>query len=344
MIKRRKPSPTHVKRFLNSSKIRRKRKQKRIIFTILIVILLVCSVIGFVKIVNLQTFTLKEVKIVGLKKADAIQIEKIARDEIDSEKHFFGLISPKSSFVISDKKIEDLLLSNIPRLKSVSVSSHMGGELEIVIEERNPLALWCDASLNTEVAVQSVSTTTRNVLVSSTATSTVSISTSTPVTTETKTKESCFDIDANGLIFGTSTEQKEYVFKGIVTDGPIGKYYLNQDSLEKMVSFLKFLREKKMLVSNINCSTSNDCDVILQNNAKILLHVSDDLELAMDRFEVALEMPALQKNQFEYVDLRYGNKIFYKAKGGEGASSTVTNLKSAVTSKPTTTSTSTKPR
>ncbi len=344
MIKRRKPSPTHVKRFLDSSKIRRKRKQKRIIFTILIVILLVCSVIGFVKIVNLQTFTLKEVKIVGLKKADAVQIEKIARDEIDAEKHFFGLVSPKSSFVISDKKIEDLLLSNIPRLKSVSVASHMGGELEIVIEERNSLALWCDASLNTGTAVQSASVPTRNVLASSTATSTVSTSTSTPVTIETKTRESCFDIDANGLIFGSSTEHKEYIFKGIMTNEPIGKYYLNQDSLEKMVSFLKFIREKKMLVSNINCSTPNDCDVILQDGAKILLRVSDDLELAMDRFEVALEIPALQKNQFEYVDLRYGNKIFYKAKGGEGTSSTVSNSRSATTSVPVTVSTSTKPR
>jgi cell division septal protein FtsQ len=108
-----------------------------------------------------------------------------------------------------------------------------------------------------------------------------------------------------------------YIFKGLIEDAPIGKQFLSEESLAYIIEFLSFLRSKGKQISYIQCDSVQHCDIVLHTGAKIIVDVSEDLRLMTDRFEVALENPALARDAYEYVDLRYGNKIFFKITGKE---------------------------
>jgi cell division septal protein FtsQ len=109
-------------------------------------------------------------------------------------------------------------------------------------------------------------------------------------------------------VYGADT----YIFKGLIEESPIGKQFLTEESLAYIIEFLSFLKSKGKQISYIQCDSVQHCDIVLNTGAKIIVDVSEDVRLMTDRFEVALENPALARDAYEYVDLRYGNKIFFK--------------------------------
>lgn len=122
-----------------------------------------------------------------------------------------------------------------------------------------------------------------------------------------------------------------YIFKGLIEDAPIGKQFLSEESLAYIIEFLSFLRSKGKQISYIQCDSVQHCDIVLHTGAKIIVDVSEDLRLMTDRFEVALENPALARDAYEYVDLRYGNKIFFKITGKEETLTNQTDKKTPQT-------------
>lgn len=367
MIKRRPPA-VHVKRYLDSSRIRQRRKRRRTILLALVIILCITAFSGLVYIFRLPQFQYTTLDVSGLKRITRSEVERIVQETIADDAHVFGLVPHTSSFFIDDGLIAERLQLEIPRIKNVQVSSHVNGHLEIEIAERGPFGKWCTtakAKTVSNISQKKTGSSTAQVVTSSTTSSksptvdtdTISIKAD-PVTekgTEEAQPQGCYELDINGYIFGDSKDEVSiapigdgpvesdthssptYTFKGIIEGNPIGQTYLNQETLTRIASFLKFLKDKNKTIAYVECDSLIHCDIHLSSGSKIIIDISQDLEITIDRFEVALETEGLKNDTYEYVDLRYGNKIFFKLRSANkesSAAATVTNEAGGTIEKP----------
>ena len=62
---------------------------------------------------------------------------------------------------------------------------------------------------------------------------------------------------------------------------------------------------------------SGDYEIAIEGGGRIIVNPAKDLAVALENLRVLLTQSELSKNQdfplaLDYIDLRYGNKVFYK--------------------------------
>lgn len=144
--------PRHVKSFLNTSRIRRRRRIRRNIRIGLFLLLIISIIVGFIYVCKMPKFQLKEISVLGVVKLDDSEIKQFISDDIGKNKNLFGLIQSSSTIFISETKLQKALVGQYPRIESVEVRNSLSGKLEIEIVERLGMAKWCTSQEGVERA------------------------------------------------------------------------------------------------------------------------------------------------------------------------------------------------
>lgn len=190
---------------------------------------------------------------------------------------------------------EDVMhnLSQIPRMKDPVVVRDGGRVLSVRFSEYEPYALWCAE----------------------------------------RSSDNCLFIDKTGYAFGTAPKLSGGAFLRYRTLGRemlVGTKITERADIDTMEKFVALVDENlKFSITQIETDTAGDVFYILAGGGEFKATLRDDATKVFDNLRTILsseEFKDIRPGSFQYIDLRFGNKVFVNEELGgvvdEGATST----------------------
>lgn len=277
-----------------------KRKKKERVRKYSVISLLIVLIVGVFSYLSHRP-ELRVTKVI-LKGGVLVTESDISEKSTSFMKGSYIFLFPKNGSLWYPKhKLENYLKQNFQRIDSISIDSKGLKTIVVSIEERKPFAIWCDSLLEAK-----------------------DVSTTTQKTDKNPDYQKCYFIDQNSTIFSESpyfSGDAYFKFYGLVsTTTPIGTYYIaSSTEFEEITSFIDKLRSMSIRPSYLVANESGDYSLTVSGGGKILFDTKKPLVETAKNLESLLRTPALSTSTnadlpIEYIDLRYGNKLFYKLK------------------------------
>lgn len=228
--------------------------------------------------------TITSVRVEGAEVADTQNIESRAKSALEGSYLF---IFPKANtFLYPKSSIARDVLTSDTRLKNADVS-RSGTEIVVSVSEHTPAYLWCD-------------------------------------TTEEKTSdenagldEKCFFANDEGYIFAEAPSFSGHVyvtFRGPLygegTD-PRGKRYVPVEQFKKILQLLSLVSEQNIIPQSVRAMGSGDYAIAVKEGPEVKFSITQDEKRLSENLAAAISA-LTDKTSPEYIDLRFGNKVFYK--------------------------------
>lgn len=275
--------------YIQESKKKRKniRKRKIIIFFLLFALALA----GLTMLLRWSKLNIQNIEITGNPVVDSTDLENTIKNEIYG---YYLWIFPKSNFLIYPKNdVKAALEDNYKVLKNISLGLKGISTMELKVEERIGKYTWCGD------------------------------------TPQNDTNDNCYFMDDTGYIFGQAPFFSGDVylkFYGKVRDdvsAPLGEIYF-KEFFPKLLQFRDTVKLMGISTSAYHVRNDGSAELYLVSNTpfpnkqKIIFNPSEDLSKLAENLQTALATDPLKtdfKNKFssfEYIDLRFGNKVYYK--------------------------------
>ncbi len=242
---------------------------------------------GIIIFLNIPKFRIRDISVEGAVMLNQTQFQAEISNLLRGK--FFRIIPYDNIFILPKKKISANLLQKFPLIKNVSLKNNFSRQLVVVVDERKPEALWCLSSIS------------------------ASTSPAAPIS------DSCAFIDERGFIF-----QQAPTFSGVIfpkffderqQPADIGKEMIPDAEFQKLLSFSELLLKKDINVIKIILKDDETYEVYLKEGWYILLNSKNEPNPTFNNLELILDATIKEKRpQLEYIDLRFGNKVFYKLK------------------------------
>ncbi len=253
------------------------KKSALILFSFIILIFTPIYLFG------LDRFQIRNIEIAG---NDSTSKDELSKIIIDNLKGNYLLLFPKSNALIYPKnKILNDITSSIPRIENINISLQNPTSIKVSVVERKPVGLYCKELKATE--------------------------------------ENCFFLDDKSYIFANSpTFSDDVYFVYLIEpafENPIGETYLPVNEFIKLPLFIKSLNSLNLFPRAL-VTTSKEYYFELTGGGKIIINRADDLIMIKNNLESFLTDQEEARNpnfieNISYIDLRFGNKVFYKLKG-----------------------------
>jgi len=271
------------KHLLDKQKAARRLKKKR---------LALFSVVFFLIIIGLGVYILQrpelrfqKVEVLGTNIIKKEAVLSVVEEEIGGR---YAYIIPRNNFLVyPQEKLQASLRDSFLRIEDLTITEKSPRELEILIKEREPVAIWCDGEFGDE--------------------STVGF---------------CSYIDKEGLLYDeapTFSGPVYFEIYGSVGKAPVlGGRILDPKTLEKIERLRQLLRVEGVEIVALTIEPVVSLRLHIHSGWQIFILNDSDSQLVADRLRTILNASSfLEKlvegeNQLEYIDLRYENKLFYK--------------------------------
>ena len=205
--------------------------------------------------------------------------------------HFQNLLLQKNIFLYPRSHIEVEMRTALSRVESIDISFDSLTSISVVMEERAQFALWCTSRLEGESVVL---------------------------------EDACYFLDEQGLIFSESPQFSGNVYTRYygrihtISSGPLLMQYMPQFEFEQVHTFISALAQFDIPIAH--AYAYNDGDVELKTTSGSILFFTtrestgETLENLTSLLEDATTVPnrAEFMSTVQYIDLRFGKKIFLK--------------------------------
>lgn len=239
----------------------------------------------------LPQYTIRSISVQGAQNVSPNLVADYAESIVYNGSHNF--FSRANSLLYPESIIERDIPLEFPRIASATISrsSPFSDAITITIVERQPAAIWCAASGETA---------------------------------------GCYDADQNGFIFADATPDAsssgEYIFEGGISTStnPIGQTFAPGHT-PGIIAFLNELGQAGFTPIGADIqSGGEDFTVPLAQGFSVDASFGQDAGTLVDNLQLVLSSGALQGKQqeLEYVDLRFGDRVYFKLKGQAEASTT----------------------
>lgn len=269
-----------------------KRKRRKVLWIkagiVASVIIVVLIVLGFIS--RIEKLNISEIKIEGNKVVDTEAIQAIAQEHIAGK--YIWLI-PKSNFLFYPKDaIKASLADQFKRLKSIEIEFSGAKTLSIVVSEREPKFTWCGEEL--------------------------------PQTEARAGEAHCYFVDESGYVFDEApyfSGDVYFRFYGALTDSNFFP-----ENFSKLVLFKDALVAFNMRPTSLYLKPDGDMEIYLSSSKlppyapKVIFKKDFDLEKTGENLKAAMDTEPLHSDfrlkysSLEYIDLRFGNKVYFKFK------------------------------
>ncbi len=274
------------RRTLHSDRLRMRRIDK--VFETLAKVVIVCYGLStfLIWLSHLPSLTITQIEISGVRAIDANDVIMIAQQEL--QKKFFRLVDRRNSFLYPRRSLLASVRELDARVARVDIAAKNGKTLAIEIEEHLPEYLWCKGDGATESA---------------------------------SLGGPCYFMNHSGYIFARAPEYAGYPFRvyriplGGKEDAPIGFTVLPKEEWDLVNEFSGALGTIGLVVHEIVSTGEHDYE--LRSNAlwKILWASTREPSQAVEylaRVLSSLSDDNEDMSAISVIDLRFGNKIFYK--------------------------------
>lgn len=296
------------KHILNSPKLLEIRKKRRKILKQRVLVsfgVVVVVFIGLCFISRIREFNIKKVEVSGNKVVDTDTIQKIVEEQITGNYLWF---IPKTNFLLYPRHtIERELADQYKRLSNIKLDIKKRETLRISLEERTGIYTWCGSEL--------------------------------PNSGEQLEKVKCYFLDKDGYIFDVApffSGDVYFKFFGqignitnentnSISENPAGNYFL-PESFHKIVGLVENIKSEKLRPMALYTKSAKEMEIYLESQGdiadapKIIFTPDADLNKLAENLDAAISAEPLAseiKNKYEslqYIDLRFGNKVYYKFK------------------------------
>lgn len=240
---------------------------------------------------HLEKFAIKDISITGVQKLSPDTLTATVSEALN--KSDFWFFSRKNMFLYPRAAIASKLASQFPRIKDVSVTraSLLAQAVVVTVQERKAFATWCLPAVGATQAGSG--------------------------------DEKCYVMDSDGFIYAESgppieageSPSSAYVFRGglIPNIDIIGQTFL-RGRIQGMVQFLGDLEKAGFKAHGIIVDSEKDFTVRLESGTDLLASFDAPPSDSIRNVQTALEAEGLREKMetLEYIDLRFGNRVYYK--------------------------------
>lgn len=252
---------------------------------------------------SLKEINIAEVEVVGNKIIKAEDVKTSVQDEISGK--YLWLFPKTNVLFYPQNKIKENLQNTFKRIKDVNLSiENNRTKLLITITEREPKYLWCGELI--------------------------------PSLRSDSNEPKCYFMDSVGYIFDEAPYFSPGVYfkfyglaqmataegdQNINTENPFGQYFL-KDKFANIVQFKNNLENMKLSLDSFYLTNQGDGNFFLSSKTapepQIRFKLDSDFENLAENLDAALDTDPFKtefKNKYallQYIDLRFGNKVYYK--------------------------------
>jgi len=221
---------------------------------------------------RMQGVTITEVDVTGGQTIPHESIEKIASQKLEGS--YIGLIPRQFSFMYPKSEIiADV--SKLDRIKTVVVERDSLTKIVVALDEFIPESLWCSRG-----------------------------------------DEKCVFLDQTGYAFAPAPNLSggSFLRLGKLGVEPVtGIQAFSLDTYEKIKALIEILEDNDWFVSAVEIDVANDAYLTLSEGGELKVTLKDEPEQIVENLFTVLnsqEFSGLEVGNFEYIDLRFGNKVF----------------------------------
>lgn len=248
------------------------------IISLVFIILIVVPII----ILRNSHLIISNIELKGNVVTNSEELQTIIADDLAG--NYFWVIPRSDALLYPKQKIIKDLMNKEPRLSMVELKLLNLKNLSVIVAERTPKALYCKD------------------------------------VTDTLNPAGCYFIDASGFIFSEAPSFSGGVYfvysSDPVLDTPLRTQYFDTKKFNQLDVFIKSLGDIG-LYPKIFILKNDEYHLILSNGGDIMWKATQDLEQVRSNLSSFIEDASFQQNKnnlnnIQYIDLRFGNKIFYK--------------------------------
>jgi hypothetical protein len=222
---------------------------------------------------RVQSLTLSKVEVYGGQTISYTNVSNLALEQLQGE--YIGFIPRTFAWLYPQKEIL-AALSNIDRIHSVEVNRSNGSTLHVTFQEYLPGALWCKTLLAIE----------------------------------------CVFIDDNGYAYGSSPALAGGSLLRFIhtSQAPeIGKQLTSPEDFGLLNQLTDTLLENGWFVSHVEIDKVRDAFLHVVDGGELKVTLTQEPQVTVNNLNVVLtseEFKDVQPGNFQYIDLRFGNKVF----------------------------------
>jgi hypothetical protein len=241
---------------------------------------------GIIYLFHIPKFSILNVSIEGAVSAPEADIKAKVTDDI-SGNYFF--VFPKRNILLYPKsKIHTDILKQFPRVETVDLSLHSWNSLQAEVTERKPYAVWCkDEPLMPENANSD-----QGEIVTG----------------------NCFFMDVTGFIFDqapTFSGDTYIRYYGNLTGEPVGQTFNPSLSLADTKKLLSALKDRDIGITDVVVKDF-DYELYTRKHQKLYIDPMQGVEKTLENLSIILTEAKNATSTWQYIDLRYGNKVYLK--------------------------------
>lgn len=242
---------------------------------------------------HLDSFNISKTEIVGNKIIDTEIIQGIIDQELVG--NYFWIFPKTNIFFYPKNKIKEELSIKIKRLENIILSIKEREMLVVSVEERDPKYTWCGATIPSGE----------------------------------EGNKPCYFLDQNGYIFDQApyfSGDIYFKFYGLVNqtdDIPSGNFFF-EPNFKNFILFKETLEDMELKPTALYLGKGGETKVFLSNESskstgpEIIFKTDSDFQQLAENLQTALSVEPLLsdfKKKYStllYIDLRFGNKVYYK--------------------------------
>jgi len=257
---------------------RKKRISRRAVFAVLGLVLAGVVVGGVVYLLRYPAWQITEISLSGFERVAPADIETKIQEDLRGSR---ALVLPRSSYFLFDSAAsEEKILKDFPRLESIQIRKEFPSKISVVAKEREFWAIYCAGESGR-----------------------------------------CGYSDRTGFVYEEAPVSTGSLILTVFRDTgavEIPSQSLERALVEKFILFGELLKnETDEEVESFILSGGLDDEFRARVREGFLLYVKrdDDFVRVTKTLKIFLEKEIGEKKRsLEYVDLRFGNKIFYKSR------------------------------
>lgn len=292
-----KPVRSNHKDFLRSQSITRRRKKKKILKIWLFVLSSIVFSICLAWLFSLQSLAIKKVVVIGNTNITSGEIQNITNTILDGK--YLGIFSKRNAFVYPKDYIEETLSHTYPRIEDIVLDTESLEILNIRVKERTSSSVWCAAVLCYLVDEQGY------IYAESTSVSSSNLNTS-----------------SSTLASAPNTHMHTILYGGdqFVGSEPVGKHIFTENLYKDILKTIDELEKESLTVKEVHMFSRDEIVFTVDGGGKIIFSDRKPFAVSLENLRSSLKSSVFvsQKgnssstSKFEYIDVRFGNKVFYK--------------------------------
>jgi len=259
-----------------------RRDRRVIILSVATLVALIALVGGAGYVTHIDRLEVNSVEIAGIERVPETSVRGVF-DALVFDRDFH-IFSRRNLFIYPKESVAEILLRDLPRIETVHIerTSLLSQAVRITVNEREALHRWCN-------------------------------------------EKRCYLMDAEGFIFAPSEgEQTQRVFEGGLGPGdPIGQTFL-PTKLRHVEALSDALGTVGLELASIVVLSDTELSFRLKDSFEVRVPLAMDQHALEETLLLALQSESLKEDQatLEYIDLRYGNRVYFKHKKAENSSET----------------------